>query len=313
MLSYALRRLLAVIPVMVVVALVVFSLLYFSPGDPAIVLAGETATPEEVERIRVALGLDRPYLVRLTEWSLGILRGDFGQSIFFGRSVADLMAQRAMPTLWLSLLSMVFALALALPLGIVAAWQVGRAPDRLAMGFAVIGYSLPVFVLGYLLIFAFSVYLGWLPVQGYRPPSEGLWQFLRHLILPALTLGVTFAALIARITRSAMLDVLRQDYMRTARAKGLGLWPMLMRHALKNAAIPIMTIVGIGFGSVISGVVVTETVFNIPGIGRLTVDAILRRDYPVIQGVVLVLSGVYVLINLAVDLSYGLFDPRIKY
>lgn len=313
MLSYALRRLLAVIPVMVVVALVVFSLLYFSPGDPALVLAGETATPEEVARIREALGLDRPYLVRLAEWSFGILRGDFGDSIFFGRSVAELMAQRAMPTLWLSLLSMAFALALALPLGIVAAWQVGRAPDRMAMAFAVVGYSLPVFVLGYLLIFAFSVYLGWLPVQGYRPPSEGLWQFLRHLILPALALGITFAALIARITRSAMLDVLRQDYMRTARAKGLGLWPMLMRHALKNAAIPIMTIVGIGFGSVISGVVVTETVFNIPGIGRLTVDAILRRDYPVIQGVVLVLSGVYVLINLAVDLSYGLFDPRIKY
>lgn len=313
MLGYALRRLLAIIPVMVVVALVVFSLLYFSPGDPALVLAGETATPEEVARIREAMGLDRPYLVRLTEWSVGILHGDFGDSIFFGRSVGELMAQRAMPTLWLSLLSMVFALAMALPLGIIAAWQAGRAPDRLAMGFAVVGYSLPVFVLGYLLIFAFSVWLGWLPVQGYKPPSEGLWPFLSHLILPALALGVTYAALIARITRSAMLEVLRQDYMRTARAKGLGLWPMLINHALKNAAVPIMTIVGIGFGSVISGVVVTETVFNIPGIGRLTVDAILRRDYPVIQGVVLVLSGVYVLINLAVDLSYGLFDPRIKY
>lgn len=313
MVVYTLRRLLAVIPVMIVVALVVFSLLYFSPGDPALVLAGETATPEEIARIREALGLDRPYLVRLTEWSFGIIRGDFGDSIFFGRSVNELMAQRAMPTLWLSLLSMVFALVLALPLGVVAAWQAGRAPDRMAMGFAVVGYSLPVFVLGYLLIFAFSVWLGWLPVQGYKAPSEGFWPFLSHLILPALTLGVTYAALIARITRSAMLEVLRQDYMRTARAKGLGLWPMLTRHALKNAAVPIMTIVGIGFGSVISGVVVTETVFNIPGIGRLTVDAILRRDYPVIQGVVLVLSGVYVLINLAVDLSYGLFDPRIKY
>lgn len=313
MLIYALRRTLAILPVVVVVALVVFSLLYFSPGDPALVLAGETATPAEVARIREALGLDRPYLVRLTEWSFGVLRGDFGDSIFFGRSVAELMAQRAMPTLWLALFAMAFALALSLPLGIVAAWQVGRTPDRLAMGFAVLGYSLPVFVLGYLLIFCFSVWLGWLPVQGYRPPSEGLGPFLRHLILPALTLGVVYAALIARITRSAMLEVLRQDYMRTARAKGLGLWQMLFGHALKNAAIPIMTIVGIGFGSVISGVVVTETVFNIPGIGRLTVDAILRRDYPVIQGVVLVLSGVYVLINLAVDLSYGLFDPRIKY
>lgn len=313
MLTYALRRLLAIIPVMVVVAFVVFSLLYLSPGDPALVLAGETATPEEVARIREALGLDRPFLTRLAEWSFGVLRGDFGDSIFFGRSVSELMAQRAMPTLWLSLLAMTFALVLALPLGIVAAWQVGRAPDRLAIGFAVVGYSLPVFVLGYLLIFCFSVWLGWLPVQGYRPPSDGLWTFLRHLILPALTLGIVYAALIARITRSAMLEVLRQDYMRTARAKGLGVGVRLLRHALKNAAIPIMTIVGIGFGSVISGVVVTETVFNIPGIGRLTVDAILRRDYPVIQGVVLVLSGVYVLINLAVDLSYALFDPRIKY
>lgn len=310
---YTLRRVLAIIPVMVVVALVVFSLLYFSPGDPALVLAGESATPEEIERIREALGLDRPYLVRLTEWSFGVLKGDFGDSIFFGRSVAELMLQRAMPTLWLSLLAMFFALSLALPLGIIAAWQAGRAPDRVAMGFAVLGYSMPVFVLGYLLIFCFSVWLGWLPVQGYKSPSEGVWPFLSHLILPALTLGVVYAALIARITRSAMLEVLRQDYMRTARAKGLGLWSMLLGHALKNAAIPIMTIVGIGFGSVISGVVVTETVFNIPGIGRLTVDAILRRDYPVIQGVVLVLSGVYVLINLLVDLSYGLFDPRVKY
>ncbi|QCO57279.1 ABC transporter permease (plasmid) [Pseudorhodobacter turbinis] len=313
MLIYTLRRVLAIIPVMVVVALVVFSLLYFSPGDPALVMAGETATPEEIARIRTALGLDRPYLVRLAEWSFGILRGDFGQSIFFGKSVAELIVQRTMPTLWLSLLTMFFALALSLPLGIVAAWQAGRAPDRIAMGFAVLGYSMPVFVLGYLLIFAFSVWLGWFPVQGYKPPSEGLWPFLSHLILPAFTLGVVYAALIARITRSAMLEVLRQDYMRTARAKGLSLWSMLLGHALKNAAIPIMTIVGIGFGSVISGVVVTETVFNIPGIGRLTVDAILRRDYPVIQGVVLALSGVYVLINLLVDLSYGLFDPRMKY
>jgi peptide/nickel transport system permease protein len=213
----------------------------------------------------------------------------------------------------LTLCALVFAVCLALPLGIVAAWRAGRVTDRLAMGFAVLGFSLPVFVLGYLLILFFATYLRWLPVQGYTPISEGIGPFLRHMTLPAMTLGLVYAALIARITRAAMLEVLGQDYMRTARAKGLGLMPMLLRHALKNAAVPIVTVIGIGFALLISGVVVTETVFNIPGIGRLTVDAILRRDYPVIQGVVLVFSAVYVLVNLIVDLSYGLFDPRIRY
>lgn len=312
MLAYSLRRIAATLPVMAVVAAVVFSLLALSPGDPALVLAGETATAEEVAKVRAALGLDRPLLVRFAEWSGGVLQGDLGQSLFFGRPVLDLIGQRTGPTVALSLLSLLVALVLALPLGVVAAWRAGRAPDRLAMGFAVVGFSLPVFVLGYLLIFLFAVHLRWLPVQGYRPLAEGLWPFLRHLILPALTLGLVYAALIARITRAAMIEVLAQDYMRTARAKGLGVWAMLVGHGLRNAAMPIVTIVGIGFGMLISGVVVTETVFNIPGIGRLTVDAILRRDYPVIQGVVLVFSGVYVLINLAVDLSYGLIDPRVR-
>jgi peptide/nickel transport system permease protein len=313
MLSYILRRLLATIPVMAIVAIVVFSLLHLSPGDPAHVLAGDTATVEEVEALRLALGLERPFLERFAEWFLAVLRGDLGNSIFFGKSVSELIVQRAGPSIALSLLALVTSLVLALPLGILAAWQAGRSLDRAAMGLAVIGFSLPVFVLGYFLIFFFSVRLGWLPVQGYRPLEEGIWPFLRHLILPSLTLGIVYAALIARITRSAMLEVLGQDYMRTARAKGLGLAPMLLRHALKNAAVPIVTVVGIGFGMLISGVVVTETVFNIPGIGRLTVDAILRRDYPVIQGIVLVFSAVYVLVNLLVDLSYALFDPRIRY
>lgn len=310
--QYVLGRLFATLPVMAIVAIVVFSLLHLSPGDPAHVLAGETATPEEVQRIREALGLERPFLTRFAEWSLGALRGDIGQSIFFGRSVADLIVQRAGPSISLSLLSMLIAVLIAVPLGVLAAWRAGRMADKLSMGLAVIGFSLPVFVLAYLLIFLFSVKLGWLPVQGYRPLADGLWQHLRHLILPSLALGLVYAALIARITRAAMLEVLSQDYMRTARAKGLGLTRMVLRHALKNAAVPIVTVVGIGFGMLISGVVVTETVFNIPGVGRLTVDAILRRDYPVIQGVVLVFSAVYVLINLAVDLSYALFDPRIR-
>jgi peptide/nickel transport system permease protein len=310
--TYVLGRLLATLPVMAIVAIIVFSLLHLSPGDPAHVLAGETATPDEVQRIREALGLERPFLARFAEWSFGILGGDFGHSIFFGRPVAELIAQRAGPSIALSLMAMSIAILIAIPLGTLAAWRAGRAADRLSMGFAVIGFSLPVFVLCYLLIFLFSVKLGWLPVQGYRPLAEGLWPFFRHLILPSLALGLVYAALIARITRASMLEVLGQDYMRTARAKGLGLGRMVIRHALKNTAVPIVTVIGIGFGMLISGVVVTETVFNIPGVGRLTVDAILRRDYPVIQGVVLVFSAVYVLINLAVDLSYVLFDPRIR-
>lgn len=310
--AYVVRRLLATIPVMAIVAIIVFSLLHLSPGDPAHVLAGETATPDEVERIRQALGLERPFLERFAEWSLGVMGGNLGQSIFFGRPVADLILQRAGPSVALSILSLLIAVLIAIPLGVVAAWRAGRAADKLSMGFAVIGFSLPVFVLAYLLIFFFSVKLRWLPVQGYRPLAEGVGPFLQHLVLPSLALGIVYAALIARITRAAMLEVLGQDYMRTARAKGLGLLRMVFRHALKNAAVPIVTVIGIGFGMLISGVVVTETVFNVPGVGRLTVDAILRRDYPVIQGVVLVFSAVYVLINLAVDLSYALFDPRIR-
>jgi peptide/nickel transport system permease protein len=310
--AYVVRRLLATIPVMAIVAIIVFSLLHLSPGDPAHVLAGETATPEEVERIRRALGLERTFLERFAEWSLGVMGGNLGQSIFFGRPVADLILQRAGPSVALSILSLLTAVLIAVPLGVVAAWRAGRTADKLSMGFAVIGFSLPVFVLAYLLIFFFSVKLRWLPVQGYRPLAEGVGPFLQHLALPSLALGIVYAALIARITRAAMLEVLGQDYMRTARAKGLGLLRMVFRHALKNAAVPIVTVIGIGFGMLISGVVVTETVFNIPGVGRLTVDAILRRDYPVIQGVVLVFSAVYVLINLAVDLSYALFDPRIR-
>ncbi len=313
MLFYVLRRLLATIPVMLVVAIIVFSLLYLSPGDPATILAGEQATLEEIDELRKRLGLEEPFLTRFGLWFMGLMRGDLGQSIFFARPVLDLILQRTEPTVALTICALLFAVTLALPLGIVAAWRAGRIADRLAMAFAVLGFSLPVFVLGYLLILFFATYLRWLPVQGYTPIAEGLGPFLRHMALPAMTLGLVYAALIARITRAAMLEVLGQDYMRTARAKGLGLMPTLLRHALKNAAVPIVTVIGIGFALLISGVVVTETVFNIPGIGRLTVDAILRRDYPVIQGVVLVFSAVYVLVNLIVDLSYGLFDPRIRY
>lgn len=310
--TYVLQRLLAAIPVLLLVALIVFSLLYVAPGDPAAVLAGDQANVEDIERLRRSLGLDQPFHVRFLDWGGGVLRGDLGTSVFSGKPVSALIVQRLEPTVALTLLSLLFAVVLALPIGVIAAWRSGGTFDRFAMAFAVTGFSVPVFVLAYLLILVFSVGLDVLPVQGYRPIRAGLWPFLSHLLLPALSLGIVNAALIARITRAAMLDVLNQDYMRTARAKGLSIGAVLVRHGLRNAAVPVVTAIGISFAVLISGVVVTETVFNIPGVGRLTVDAILRRDYPIIQGVILVFSGAYVLLNLLIDISYGLLDPRIR-
>jgi len=297
---------------MAVVAVVVFSLLYLAPGDPAVVLAGEQATSEEIAHIRDSLGLDDPYPVRLMRWLGAVLTGDLGTSVFSNRPVTALIAQRLEPTVALTLAALIIAVALAVPLGVLAAWQAGKRIDRIVMGLAVLGFSVPVFVLGYLLIMLFSVGLEWLPVQGYQPIARGFGPFITHLVLPALSLGLVNAALIARITRATMIDVLGQDYIRTARAKGLSTSAVLLRHGLRNAAVPIVTIIGISFALLISGVVVTETVFNIPGLGRLTVDAILRRDYPVIQGLILVFSGVYVLVNLLVDLSYAWLDPRVR-
>ncbi|MBR0679222.1 ABC transporter permease [Roseomonas eburnea] len=313
MFAYVVRRVLATIPVMAVVALFVFSLLYIAPGDPAAVIAGDQATPEDVERIRQSLGLDRPYLVRFGAWVFDILRGDLGVSIFTNLPVVTMIKQRIEPTLSLMLVTLILAVSIAIPMGVVAAWKVGTWIDRSVMGFAVLGFSVPVFVVGYLLAYVFALELDWLPVQGYTSFSEGLWPWFENLILPAIALGSVYIALIARITRATMLEVLQQDYIRTARAKGAGQTSILFLHALKNAAVPIVTVIGIGIALLIGGAVVTESVFAIPGLGRLTVDAILRRDYPVIQGVVLLFSFVYVLVNLAIDLLYTLFDPRIRY
>ena len=313
MLGYVGRRILATIPVMAVVGLFVFSLLYFAPGDPAAIIAGDQATPDDIARIRATLGLDRPFLVRFWEWSWQILRGDLGVSIFTNLPVTAMIAQRLQPTASLMLVTLAFAITVAVPLGVVAAWKAGSLIDRLVMGLAVMGFSVPVFVVGYLLAYVFALELGWLPVQGYTPIEQGLRPWLANLILPAVTLGLVYIALIARVTRATMLDVLSQDYVRTARAKGLAQRAVLFVHALKNAAVPIVTVIGIGIALLIGGAVVTETVFAIPGLGRLTVDAILRRDYPVIQGVVLLFSFVYVLVNLAIDLFYTLLDPRIRY
>jgi peptide/nickel transport system permease protein len=313
MLAYVIRRILATIPVMAVVALFVFSLLYIAPGDPAAVIAGDQATPADVERIRQSLGLDRPFLVQFGDWVWNILHANLGTSMFTGLPVSKMIAQRIEPTLSLMAVTLVFAIAVAVPLGVVAAWRAGSLLDRAIMAFAVFGFSVPVFVVGYLLAYFFALELEWLPVQGYTPLSEGLWPWFSNLILPAIALGCVYIALIARITRAAMLEVLAQDYIRTARAKGIGQSGILFVHALKNASVPIVTVIGIGIALLIGGAVVTESVFVIPGLGRLTIDAILRRDYPVIQGVVVLFSFLYVLVNLLVDLVYTLLDPRIRY
>ena len=313
MLNYVLRRLGATIVVMAVVAFFVFSLLYLTPGDPAAVIAGDIATDEDIRRIRLSLGLDDPFLVRFGNWVWALFHGDLGTSIFTNLPVSTLIMQRVEPTLSLTFCTLIVSLLLSVPLGTIAAARAGSFLDKVVMGISVVGFSLPVFVLAFMLILLFSVTLEWLPVQGYRPISEGVWEWMRHLVLPSIALGTVYAALIARITRASVLDVLAQDYIRTASAKGLTESQVLWGHALKNAAVPIVTIVGIGVVLLISGAVVTETVFAIPGVGRLTVDAILRRDYPIIQGVILIFSALYVLINLLIDLSYMFFDPRIRY
>jgi peptide/nickel transport system permease protein len=311
--AYIVRRLFATLPVMAVVALFVFFLLRFAPGDPAAIIAGEDATNEAIAAVRAKLGLDRPVAEQFVVWLWSLLQGDMGVSIFSNMPVTRLIEQRLEPTLALTLSTLFVAIALAIPIGVVAAWKARKLVDRLVMGFAVLGFAMPVFVLAYVLIYFFAVQWQLLPVQGYQPLSAGLWPFVETLILPSVALGVTYVALIARITRASMLEVLQQDYIRTANAKGLATDRVLLLHALKNASVPIVTVIGIGIALLISGVVITETVFNIPGVGRLVVDAISKRDYPIIQGVILIFSGVYVLVNLLVDLSYTLLDPRIRY
>jgi peptide/nickel transport system permease protein len=313
MVSYILRRVLSTLPVMGIVALFVFSLLYIAPGDPAAVIAGDQASPADVERIRQGLGLDRPFLVQFGTWVWQILHGNLGTSIFTNMPVAAMIAQRIEPTFSLMAITLVLTILVAVPLGVVAAWKAGSWVDRTIMAFAVFAFSLPVFVVGYVLAFVFALHFEWLPVQGYTPLAAGLWPWLQNLILPALALGSVYIALIARITRASMLEVLQQDYVRTARAKGLDTRNILFVHALKNAAVPIVTVIGIGIALLIGGAVVTESVFAIPGLGRLTIDAILRRDYPVIQGIVLLFSFLYVIVNLLVDVTYTLVDPRIRY
>jgi peptide/nickel transport system permease protein len=313
MLREIVHRLVATVPVMGVVAIAVFALLHVTPGDPAVIIAGDYASADDVAKIRAKLGLDQPFLTQVGLWLGRVVRGDLGTSIYSGLPVATLMQQRAEATIALTLFAMVISIAIGVPIGVLAAWRRGAWVDRVVMMFAVSGFSMPTFWLGFVLVYVFALSLHWLPVQGYQPIALGLWPFLRHLILPALTLSLVYMALIARMTRASMLGVLSEDYIRTAFAKGLAPRHVLVRHALKNASLPVVTIIGIGFALLIGGAVVTESVFALPGLGRLTVDAIVRRDYPVIQGVILVVSGVYVLLNLVVDLLYVVLDPRIRY
>jgi len=313
MYQFIARRLLSTIPVLVIVAVLVFLLLRLTPGDPAAILAGDAASTEQIEGIRETLGLDRPLPVQFGIWVGQLLRGDLGESYYYKVRVTALIAQRLEPTMSLAALTIVIAILVAVPLGVVAAWRFGGWFDRFLMGFSVFGFSVPVFVLGYLLVWLVSLKLGWFPVQGYKPIADGFGPFIYHLVLPAITLSVIYIALLARVTRASVLEALGEDYIRTARAKGLAESRVLIYHALANAAVPIVTIIGIGIALLIGGVVVTESVYAIPGLGRLTVDAVLSRDFPTIQGVILFFSFIYVVVNLLVDLSYVILDPRIRY
>ncbi len=311
--GYIARRLLATVPVMVVVATFVFLLLRLTAGDPAAIIAGDIANAQQVAEIRAKLGLDRPVAQQFVIWVRRLGAGDFGESFFFRKTVRELILDRLEPTLALTSCTIVLAIVFAIPLGVTAAHKRGTWVDRAVMGLSTLGFSVPVFVIGYTLIYVFAIQLGWLPVQGYQRLGQGFGGFIERLILPSITLSVLYVALIARITRASVLEVLNADYVRTARAKGLAdLWVML-RHVLRNAAVPIVTVIGLGIALLIGGVVVTESVFSIPGLGRLTVDAVLARDYPTVQAVVLLFSVVYVLINLLVDLTYVFLDPRIRY
>ena len=313
MLSYFLRRLLMAIPVMFFVAVFVFLLLRLTPGDPALAIAGDEATPEQLAQIRDSLGLNEPLVTQFVTWIGAMAQGDFGQSLISRQPVLTLIGQRLGPTISLALVAMAMTILISLPMGVLSAWRHGGLTDRAVMAVSVIGFSVPIFVIGYVLINIFAVNLRWFPVQGYKPLADGVGPFFHRIFLPGLALASIYIALVSRMTRASMLEVLREDYVRTARAKGLPEVVVLFRHALRNAAIPILTVIGTGFAMMISGVVVTETVFNIPGLGRLVVDAVLARDYPLIQAIILLTAGTYVLINLLIDLSYALTDPRIRY
>jgi len=310
--AYILGRLAAAIPTLLLVSVFIFLLVHLAPGDPALLIAGDNASPAQVEQIRQRLHLDQSLPAQFVIWFSDAVRLDLGASVYSGKPVTELIAQRIEPTFMLAAYTMVLTVLVAIPLGTIAAWRANGLVDRIIMAFSVAGFSVPVFATSYLLVYLFAVKARWFPVQGYKPLSDGIWATLVSLTLPSVALMLVFAALIARVTRAAVLEVLQENFVRTLKAKGMGTGRILAVHVLKTAGVPIVTVIGIGFAALIGGVVVTESVFNIPGIGRLTVDAIVRRDYPVVQGIILFFSVTLILINLIVDLSYALFDPRVR-
>ncbi|MEN0614098.1 ABC transporter permease [Klebsiella indica] len=313
MLLFITKRLLGLIPVLMIVAAIVFLIVRLTPGDPAAIIGGNGASSDDLERIRSQLGLNLPLWRQFVIWCQHLLNGDLGYSFFLNTPVSSLISQRLGPTLSLTLLTLLFTVVIAVPLGTLAAWRMGGWLDRAVMAFSVAGFSVPVFVIGYVLIYFLAVKTSLFPVQGYQPLSAGFWLWLNHLILPCLSLSITYVALLARMTRAAVSEALTEDYIRTARAKGIREWQVVTFHALRNAAVPIATIIGISAALLLGGVVVTETVFAVPGLGQLTVDAVLNRDFPVLQGVVLFFALAYVVVNMLVDISYLVLDPRIRY
>lgn len=311
MLLIILKRLAATIPVLLVVAVVIFSILRLTPGDPAAIVAGDGATVQQIEQIRHHMGLDQPIPVQFFKWIGDVLQGDFGMSLISNLPVKDMILDRMGPTIAITLYTVLYTVIISIPVGIISAWRRGKAVDKVVTAGSVLGFSVPVFITAYVLIFIFSMGLGWLPVQGYRPLSEGVWPHIKHLILPVASLGTIYIALVTRFVRSSIIDTLGEDYIRTARAKGLNERSVLIHHALANAAVPILTIIGITITMLIGGVVVTESVFNIPGLGRLVVEAILAKDFTIIQALIVLFSVVDIVINLIVDILYKVFDPRI--
>ena len=305
-------RLAAMIPVLLIVAAAVFLLLRIGIGDPAASLAGDAASSAQLAAIRNQFGLDRPVAVQFVAWLGRVVRGDLGTSFYFGVPVADLIGERFGPTVSLALLTLATSVTVGVPLGIAAAHRRDGGLDRTLMALTVVGFSAPSFVVAYGAVYMFAVRLGWLPVQGYAPFSAGPGRWLAHLVLPMLSLAPVYVAVIARMTRASVAETLAEDYVRTAHAKGATTMRILLRHALPNAAAPILTVIGVAIGLLLGGVVVIENVFNLPGLGRLMVDAVVAGDYPVVQGTILVSALVVLLVNLAVDLVYGLVDPRIR-
>jgi peptide/nickel transport system permease protein len=313
MTRYVMQRILGMLAVMFTVVTIVFIIVRVAPGDPAAVMLGPDATAADIAGLRSRLGLGQSLPTQYVLFLGQLLRGDLGQSIFLNMPVLSALAERAEPTFFLTLFSILIASAIALPVGILSAYKRGSVFDQLATTFAMFAASIPSFWLGLILIQVFAVRYGWMPASGYGGPDASFLERLRHLVLPALALGIVSSALITRFTRASMLDVLNDDYVRTARSKGMGEWGVVMKHAFKNALIPVLTVVGLTAALLISGAVVTETVFSLPGIGNLVVSAVLRRDYPVIQGALLVIAALYVLINFLIDMLYLAIDPRVRY